>query len=107
MSFFEISSILFWVILGNLILPLAIIRNISMRSDTPVEALAKGLIAPDFHAESSYGKELSFNITCNGSLLTPEIIRCFSENSVNLMSSLDGPKEINDKNRVHFNTLRL
>ena len=53
--------------------------------------------------ELFHGKELSFNITCNGSLLTPEIIRCFSENSVNLMISLDGPKEINDKNRVFAN----
>lgn len=49
------------------------------------------------------GKELSFNITCNGSLLTPEIIRFFSENSVDLMISLDGPKEINDLNRVFAN----
>lgn len=46
------------------------------------------------------GKELSFNITCNGSLLTPEIIRFLSKNSVDLMISLDGPKEINDKNRI-------
>jgi len=49
------------------------------------------------------GKELSFNITCNGSLLTPEVIRFLSRNSVNLMISLDGPKNINDKNRVFVN----
>lgn len=56
-----------------------------------------------YSQELFYGKELSFSITCNGSLLTPEIIRYFSENSVDLMISLDGPKEINDKNRVFAN----
>jgi uncharacterized protein len=49
------------------------------------------------------GKDLSFSVTCNGSLLNREIIRYFSENSVDLMISLDGPKEINDLNRVFAN----
>ena len=49
------------------------------------------------------GKELSFSITCNGSLLTREIIRFFSDNSIDLMISLDGPEEINDLNRVFAN----
>ncbi|QNK41196.1 Cys-rich peptide radical SAM maturase CcpM [Caproicibacter fermentans] len=46
------------------------------------------------------GKKLTFNITTNGSLLTDEIIRYFEKHDVSLMISLDGPKEINDKNRV-------
>ena len=57
MSFFEISSILLWVVvLVNLILTLAIIRNLSMMSATPVETLAKGTVAPDFQAEYIDGK---------------------------------------------------
>lgn len=47
-----------------------------------------------------HGKKLTFSITTNGSLLTDEIIRYFHANDVSMMISLDGPKEINDRNRV-------
>ena len=46
------------------------------------------------------GKELTFNITTNGTHFTEEVIKFLEENEVSLMISLDGPKEINDKNRV-------
>lgn len=52
-----------------------------------------------------FGKNLSFNITTNGTLLTSEIINFLKMNDVSLMISLDGPKEINDKNRVFKNGL--
>ena len=53
MSFFEISSILLWlVVLGNLLLTLVIIRNISMGSATPIETLKKGTTVPNFQAQS-------------------------------------------------------
>lgn len=46
-------------------------------------------------------KHLSFNLTTNASLLTDEIIKYLEKESVLLTISLDGPKEIHDKNR-HF-----
>jgi uncharacterized protein len=45
------------------------------------------------------GKELSFTITTNGSLLTDRIIDFLIEHDFHTMISLDGPKEIQDKNR--------
>jgi uncharacterized protein len=49
------------------------------------------------------GKELTFNITTNGTLLRDEMIYFFQKYNVSVMISLDGPKEINDKNRVFKN----
>lgn len=49
------------------------------------------------------GKNLTFSVTTNGTLLNDEIISFFQEHDVSLMISLDGPKEINDKNRVFAN----
>lgn len=46
------------------------------------------------------GKMLSFSITTNGTLLTEEMVHYFEKHHVRLMISLDGPKEINDSNRV-------
>lgn len=46
------------------------------------------------------GKKVTFTITTNGSLLSDEMIRYFQANDVSMMISLDGPKEINDRNRV-------
>jgi uncharacterized protein len=49
------------------------------------------------------GKELTFNLTTNGTLLTKEKILFLEEQGVILTISLDGPKEINDINRVFKN----
>lgn len=46
------------------------------------------------------GKKLTFSVTTNGTLLTDEIIDYFAKHDIPVMISLDGPKEINDKNRV-------
>lgn len=46
------------------------------------------------------GKPLKFSITTNGTILTDEIIEYFCSNEVVIMISIDGPKEIHDKNRV-------
>lgn len=46
------------------------------------------------------GKKVSFSMTSNGTLLTDDIIRFLSKENLRLMISLDGPKEIHDKNRV-------
>jgi uncharacterized protein len=44
-------------------------------------------------------------MTTNGTLLTTEIIRFLQDHNISLIISLDGPKEINDKNRVFANGL--
>ena len=49
------------------------------------------------------GKKLNFNITTNGTLFTREILSYFQANNIGIMISLDGPKEINDLNRVYPN----
>jgi uncharacterized protein len=46
------------------------------------------------------GRPLTFSLTTNGSLLTEEIAAYLYAHNVNTLISLDGPKEINDKNRV-------
>lgn len=49
------------------------------------------------------GKKLTFNITTNGTLLDKDKILYFQKHSVALTISLDGTKEVNDKNRVFKN----
>lgn len=45
------------------------------------------------------GKDISFNITTNAILLTPERLRFLDSHYTTLMISLDGPREIHDKSR--------
>lgn len=45
------------------------------------------------------GKELTFSMTTNATLLTEEMARFFTENHFSLLISLDGPKEIHDRSR--------
>ncbi|MBU5331792.1 radical SAM protein [Anaerocolumna aminovalerica] len=49
------------------------------------------------------GKKLTYNITTNGTLLDVEKILYLQKHDVSLMISLDGPREINDINRVFAN----
>ncbi len=53
--------------------------------------------------ERGEGKKITFNMTTNGTLLTDEIIKFMKDNEVSLLISMDGPKEIHDKNRVFSN----
>lgn len=46
------------------------------------------------------GKELSFDITTNATLLSDEIIDFLIEHKFLINISIDGPKEVQDKNRV-------
>jgi uncharacterized protein len=48
---------------------------------------------------SKKGKDIFFSITTNGTLLTGEMIEFFIQHSFQLVISLDGPAEINDRNR--------
>lgn len=45
------------------------------------------------------GKKVTYSITTNGSLLTDEIVEYFIKHDVSTMISLDGPKEIHDRQR--------
>jgi len=49
--------------------------------------------------EISEGKTVVFNFTTNGTLFTKEIIEFFEQHDATIAISLDGPKEINDRNR--------
>lgn len=48
-------------------------------------------------------KSVHFTITTNGSLLTEEIINFLDENKIDVIISLDGPKEIQDRQRPFKN----
>ncbi|MCH5265057.1 MAG: radical SAM protein [Lachnospiraceae bacterium] len=45
------------------------------------------------------GKDVSYAITTNGTLLTDDVITFFEKNKVQLTISMDGPEEIHDINR--------
>ena len=60
--------------------------------------LIKQVIA--YSRELFDGKEIGYTITTNGTLLTDEIMHFLADEDINLMISLDGPKEIHDRNRV-------
>jgi uncharacterized protein len=47
------------------------------------------------------GKQVSFSITTNGTLLTPEIAGFLKENGISVCLSIDGPREIHDRNRPY------
>lgn len=53
----------------------------------------------EYAKEQAEGKEVSFSMTTNATLLSEEIIKYLSENDILLTISLDGPKEIHNKNR--------
>lgn len=53
----------------------------------------------EYAEEKADGKNLIFSMTTNASLLTTEIAQYLNDHNVNLTISLDGPKEIHDKNR--------
>lgn len=50
---------------------------------------------------SARGKEISFSITTNGTLLTREIAGFLKENGVSVCLSIDGTREIHDRNRPY------
>ncbi|MGZ9135696.1 MAG: radical SAM protein, partial [Candidatus Deferrimicrobiaceae bacterium] len=47
------------------------------------------------------GKEISFSITTNGTLLTRETAAFLRENGISVCLSIDGPREIHDRNRPY------
>ncbi len=56
------------------------------------------------YVSSNYkGKKVQYHMTSNATLLKDEMIPFLEQNSFNLLVSLDGPKEIHDKNRIQQN----
>lgn len=49
------------------------------------------------------GKQVMFSLTTNAYLLNPEIIEFLVSEEVHIAVSIDGPKEVHDKNRILFN----
>jgi len=50
------------------------------------------------------GKEVSYTITTNGTLISDEVLELFEKENFQVVISLDGPREINDKNRKFANS---
>jgi len=60
-------------------------------------ALIKKLVP--YINQKARGKKYGFYITTNGTVMNEEIIQFIIKNKVDLMVSLDGPKEVHDRNR--------
>lgn len=53
----------------------------------------------EYAKERCFGKRVYFNLTTNGTLLTREMVKVFEQHNLQLLVSLDGPKEIHDLSR--------
>ncbi len=49
------------------------------------------------------GRKVDYSLTTNGTIFNDEIINFFIENEFNIMISLDGPREMHNRNRVFEN----
>ena len=52
--------------------------------------------------EKVYNKNIRFTMTTNATLLTDEIMEYIDKNMGNIVLSIDGRKEVNDKVRVRY-----
>jgi uncharacterized protein len=50
--------------------------------------------------EKYNGRNVTYSLTTNGTLFNDELVRFFKENNISILISIDGPKEMHDKNRV-------
>lgn len=74
--------------------------NIGFYGGEPLIAFPLIKTVIEYAKEKFEGKALGFHITTNATLLSKEIMEYFEHNPVALTVSLDGPKEINDANRI-------
>jgi uncharacterized protein len=65
--------------------------------------LIKHLVSYGREKSQSEDKEIKFNMTCNGTLLTDSIVEFLNKNKVHVMVSMDGPKKVQDVNRPFKN----
>lgn len=54
----------------------------------------------DYAEQQAFGKNITYNITTNGTLFNDDNLNFLQDKSFHLMISIDGPAEIHDKNRV-------
>ncbi|MCR1824680.1 Cys-rich peptide radical SAM maturase CcpM, partial [Terrisporobacter muris] len=54
----------------------------------------------EYAKDLAQGKYITFNLTTNATLFTPEIVEYFVKHNITAMISLDGNEEIHDKSRV-------
>lgn len=73
--------------------------NIGFYGGEPLVAFGLVKKAVDYAKEVFLGKNLSFNMTTNGTIFTEEIINFLVDNDFALLVSLDGPEDIHDRNR--------
>ncbi|HIE27578.1 TPA: 4Fe-4S cluster-binding domain-containing protein, partial [Candidatus Poribacteria bacterium] len=64
--------------------------------------LVKHVVAYSRENARKQGKRVKFNMTTNGTLLSDEIINYLNEESIGVLISIDGTKEIQDKQRPHI-----
>ena len=75
------------------------IVNISFFGGEPTIMWEKIILPTVEYAESTYPGLVHFDITTNGTLLNAERIKYLKEHDISILLSIDGPKEVQDKNR--------
>lgn len=55
------------------------------------------------YVTSVHSAPVNFNMTINGTLLTKAIMRFIVEKKISVLISIDGPKEVHDRNRIYKN----
>ncbi len=73
--------------------------SVSFYGGEPMLNLALIKHCVDYIKKRYYGKSIDFGMTTNGTLLDVNSITFLANNRFDLIISLDGPKEIHDKNR--------
>lgn len=53
--------------------------------------------------EKYHGRKVNYSITTNGTIMSGEIVKFLMEHDFSVLISLDGPKELHNKNRVFAN----
>ena len=74
--------------------------NISFYGGEPLLEIDLIKKCVDYCHEIFKRKKVMFNLTTNASLLSDNIIKYFDKEKFSVMISLDGPREIHDKNRT-------
>lgn len=64
--------------------------------------LLKDIVA--YVEENAVGRDFSFSITTNGTMVTEEIVKYFIQHNIQMSISLDGPKRVHDDNRRFANS---
>ena len=77
--------------------------NIGFYGGEPLLEFQKIRKAIGYIKEKYAGRKVDYSITTNGTIVNDEILTFFIENDFNIMISLDGPKEMHNRNRVFEN----